>query len=101
MHSLQAAKTAIRTNCNHENVQELLDKIDQRLTSEDIQLSNVTEQPVSGLWHATVRQSVHDIIYPTEIAWMEGDEHLSDGKFAQRAVDEIKDRFTRYFIHRR
>jgi|ERR1700685_2929408 hypothetical protein len=95
VHALQAAKTAIQANGNCENVQELLDGIDQRLALKDPQSSGDAEQPPLGFWQVTIRQSVQDIVDPAEITWMEGDDHLSNGQFAERALDEIKERFTR------
>jgi hypothetical protein len=94
-HTLQAANTAIRANDHCQNVQDLLHGIAQRLTSEDPQAPSHIEQAPSGSWQTTVRQSVQDIIFPAEITWMEGDDLLPDIKFADRALDEIKDRFTR------
>jgi hypothetical protein len=91
-HTLQAVNTAIRSNDNCENVQDILDAIDERLKPKDPELSRDIER---GSWHATVRQLVQDIVDPVEIMWMEDDDILSDIQFADRALNEIKDRFTR------
>ena len=92
VHTLQAVNTAIRSNDSCENVQDILDAINERLKPKDPELPRDIEQ---GSWHATVRQSVQDIVYPVEITWMEDTGILSDIQFADRALHEIKDRFTR------
>jgi hypothetical protein len=94
-HALQAAKTAILISGNCEDVQELLDRIDERLALKDPQPIADTEKPPLGSWQTTVRQSVQDIVEPTEITWMEDDDRLSESNFADRVLNEIRDRFTR------
>jgi hypothetical protein len=87
------ANTAIRANDNCTNVQDLLDAIDQRLKSKNPEAPSGIEQRPLGSWQAAVRKSAQDIIIPVEITWMEGDDILPDGKFVDRALDDIKDRF--------
>jgi hypothetical protein len=91
-HTLQAANAVIRANDRCENVQDLLHAISQRLTPNDLHTPSRAKE---ASWQATVRQSVQDIVYPAEIAWMEGDDLFAESEFAARALEEIKVRFTR------
>jgi hypothetical protein len=94
-HTLQAVNTAIRSNDNCENVQDLLDTIDQWLAFKAPQPPGGIKQASFGSWQTAVRQSVQEIVMPVEITWMEDDDLFSDSQFADRALSEIKDRFTR------
>jgi len=51
-----------------------------------------------SLWRQHVRTSTQEIIAPDQITWMDEDEGLTDDQFAQRAVDDIKERFGRLVV---
>lgn len=46
-------------------------------------------------WRDEIRESVQEIIYPITISWMDDDGAMSEGDYAQRAVDDVKARFER------
>lgn len=91
MPSLHTTKDVIRDNGNLENVQDLVDAIEKRLAPAD---HDVAPIPYTS-WQIHARQCVQAIIVPDEVAWMEADDESLGRKFAERALDDIKNRFTR------
>lgn len=88
--SLRATRDVLR-ECGHlENVTGIVDMIETRLaTSEPSSVALRTPA-----WQRDARRCLHAIISPDDLTWMDADAESID-MFAQRAFDEIKNRFTR------
>ncbi|KAJ6560264.1 hypothetical protein B0H19DRAFT_1146990 [Mycena capillaripes] len=77
----------------------LLRELDEKLVK---QTSPIEIEPGSAAvalkWHEEIRESVQEVIYPITISWMDDDEAMSEGDYAQRALDDIKARFERQLV---
>ncbi|KAJ7462055.1 hypothetical protein FB451DRAFT_1043857 [Mycena latifolia] len=49
-------------------------------------------------WRLQIRESIQEIIFPITISWMDDDETMSEGDYAQRALDDVKARFERQLV---
>lgn len=46
-------------------------------------------------WRILLRGTLHNILLPAQIYWMDDDDDLSDQEYIQRAIDDMKIRFER------
>lgn len=88
--TLQAIVNVVRTNGNVENAEDLL----SYNVSQDARAIRDVEEELLTPWRQEVKQSVQDIIVPDEVDWMEDDDMINES-YADRALDTIRDRFTR------
>ncbi len=57
-------------------------------------MDEVAEDSTS--WQLRIKASVQEIIAGEDVDWMDADEDMPDQDYAQRALDTVNDRFTRY-----
>lgn len=94
--TLRTTKEALKANEHFQGPNNLMASIDKQLSSAELLGDGGTLNGVSDNARTKIRASVAEIIAPDEITWMEGDDLIDMEVYAERALQEIQNRFERY-----
>ena len=93
--TLRAAKKVVEVKESFKDSNDLIASLDKRL-SVDPSGDGIIVQELSDDMRTKIRAAVAEIIAPDEITWMEDDDMIAMDVYAERALQDIRNRFERY-----
>ena len=93
--TLRAAKKVVEVKESFKDSNDLIASLDKRLSADPSGGGTIVQGLSDDMW-TKIRAAVAEIIAPDEITWMEDDDMIAVDVYAERALQDIRNRFERY-----